>query len=101
MNVISCTINPSTIALGGSANLGIIIDQPASGQGIGVIIDTDSNGSQDTLLNTPVAITISAGQTQSSYLLETSNAATNPATKIIFTAHIGSGSRRSAELDIR
>jgi hypothetical protein len=100
MNVSNCFVTPTSIALGGQATLTIIIDQPAPASDLGVIIDVTSNGSQDTLLDSPVAITINAGQTQGSILLQTSTAASNPATQIIFTAHVGSGIHRSAQLVI-
>lgn len=100
MNVNSCSVNASSIALGGQSILTIVIDEPAPAGGVGVIIDVDSNGSEDTLINSPVGVTIAAGQTQLSLPLQTSSAATNPATKIIFTAHIGDGIRRSAQLNI-
>jgi hypothetical protein len=100
MNVSSCVVTPSSIALGGQSNLTVTIDQPAPPGGIGVIIDIDSNGSQDTLVNSPVGLAISTGQTQLSFLLQTSSAASNPATKITFIAHIGPGTRKTADLYI-
>jgi hypothetical protein len=99
MNVKSCTVNPSSIALGAQANLTVEIDSAAPPGGVSVAIDTNFDGSQSTLLNTPIALDFLAGESTFNYLLQTQIVA-NPSTRIIFSAHIGIGVVKAAQLNI-
>jgi hypothetical protein len=87
-NVKKCSVNPSTVALGGESTLTVTLDAPAPPGGVTVIIDIDSDGDDTTLENVPQSIPIEQGQTSGQYLLQTQDTA-NPATRIIFIAHIG------------
>ena len=99
VNVATCNLNPTSIVLGGQSNLTVSLDAPAPEWGIGVTIDTDFNGSLDTLISTPATLAFSAGQSTYTYPLHT-QMVKNAATKIIFSAHIGDGTLKAAELDI-
>jgi hypothetical protein len=98
-NVQTCSVSPSTIALGGQSNLTVTLDAPAPPGGLTVLVDTDFNGSQDTLLNTPQSLGVFQGQSSSTFLLQT-QVVDNPATQIIFSAHVGSGPPKAAQLNI-
>lgn len=99
MNVQTCSVNPSTVALGGQANLIVTLDAPATPGGVTVIVDTDFDGDQDTLLNTPQSIGVEQGTSTGQFLLQT-QVVDNPATRIIFSAQVGSGPAKAAQLNI-
>lgn len=99
-NVKACSVSPSTIALGGQANLTVTLDAPAPPGGLTVLVNTDFNGSQDTLLSTPQSLGVFQGQSSSTFLLQT-QVVDNPATQIIFLAFIGDPSTgKAAQLNI-
>jgi hypothetical protein len=98
-NVQNCSVSPSTIALGGQANLTVTLDAPAPPGGLTVIVDTDFDGSQETLLNTPVSLDFGQGVSTFPFLLQT-QVVPNPATRIIFSAHVGFGAAKAAQLNI-
>lgn len=98
VRILGCTINPGRITLGGSAVLTVNLSEPAPPGGVTVIINTISDGAQDTLAQTPVALTFQAGKSSFEYTVQT-RAVLNPAHRIIFSAQLGSTSR-SAELDV-
>lgn len=99
ISVTSCTVSPSVIELGGQANLVVTISSPAPPGGVSAVIDTDSDGSGDTLMNTPVALDFPAGQSEFTYLIQT-QVVENAASKIIFSAHIDPGPAKAAQLTI-
>jgi hypothetical protein len=99
-DVASCSVNPSSIAIGGQSSLSVSLTAPAPGGGLTVIIDTDfGQGSQDTLLNTPQSLGFAEGDSQSTFPLQTQSV-DNAATTIIFSAQIGNGAPRAAQLNI-
>lgn len=98
-NVQSCFVNPSTIRLGGQSTLTVTLDAPAPLGGLTVLVDTDFDGNQDTLLQTPQALGVREGDLTAQFLLQTQSSA-NPATRIIFSAHVGFGPAKAAQLNI-
>jgi hypothetical protein len=99
VNVVSCKLNPTSIILGGRSNPTVSIDEPAPECGVGVTIGSVFNGSEQTLLNTPATLGFSAGKSTYVYPLKT-QISENAATKITFSAHIGAGTVKTAELHI-
>lgn len=95
--LLSCSLNPSSITLGGQANLTVALTAPAP-VGLSVLIDLNSNGAQDTLLESPQSIAIMHGNSTATFLLQT-QAVAGAATQITFTARLGN-SQRSATLNI-
>ena len=99
VNVASCSVSPSSIAIGGQSNLSVTLTSPAAPGGVVVIVDTDSDGSQDTLLQTPVSLQINQGDTEFDFPLQTQQV-DGAATKIVFSAHVGNGVVKAAQLNI-
>jgi len=99
MKVKSCTVDPTSINLGGRATLTIALDVPAPAGGITIAIDIDSDGAQDTLDETPTGITLLQGSLKASITLQTS-VVRGAATRIIFTAALPGGADQSAQLNI-
>ncbi len=96
----ACSVNPSTIALGGQSNLIVTIDAPAPPGGITVLVDTDFNGDRFTLVNIPDSVGVEQGETTGEFLLETTQDVDNPATQITFSAHVGAEPSKAAQLNI-
>lgn len=100
VSVSTCQIEPHSIALGGTANLIVNLTRAAPAGGVNVTIDTNSDGSGDTLAATPVTLSFNAGVQTFKYPIQT-RVVQNPAKRIIFSAHVnGGGVVRSAELEI-
>jgi hypothetical protein len=93
VNVNTCSVNPSTVALGDQSILTVTLDAPAPSGGITVIVDTNFSGDDD-LKDTPQAIGIEQGQSTGQFTLQTQdvdasgNPILNPSTQITFIAHI-------------
>jgi hypothetical protein len=98
-DVATCSVTPSSIALGGQSNLIVSLTSPAEQGGLTIIIDTDFDGAQETLSNTPTSLGVAEGKTQATFILQT-QAVDGAATRIIFSAQIGNGARKSAQLNI-
>jgi hypothetical protein len=105
VDIASCSVNPSSIELGGSSTLTVGITSPAPAGGITVLVDADfGNGSVDTLQDAPggqpISLGVQEGQTGVSFPLQTA-VVENAAVTIIFSAHVGfSTLRKSATLSI-
>jgi len=97
--VASCFVNPSSITIGGGSNLTVTLTSPAPSGGITVSIDSDSDGAGETLVNTPDFITFQHGVSAATITLQTQQV-DGAATQITFIAHVGNGTRRSAQLNI-
>jgi len=93
----SCQMSPSHIAIGESAALVVTLKQKPS-TSVDLAIDIDSNGAQDTLVEQPINLPIAAGSQSARLVIQTRNVL-NAATKIIFSPHTGAV-RCSTELDI-
>lgn len=98
-DVASCSVSPSSIAIGGQSNLIVTLTSPAPQGGLTVNIDVNSDGNADTLEYTPQSVGVEEGHSQSNFLLQT-EAVDGAATQITFSAQIGNGAIKAATLTI-
>ena len=99
MNVESCQLEPSSIALGESTSLIVTLDSPAPPEGQEIAISSDMNGAADTFVSIPEGIPVHAGDIAAEFVLRT-QATDNPATSATFYASVIGGEAKSGKLDI-
>jgi hypothetical protein len=99
-NVKNVAVDPKMIDINGSSKLTITLDRPAPNSNFTVAISHDFDGPQDTLKSVPVSFKFEKGKDSASITLQ-SQRVNNYAHKLIFTAFVGSGPRKSAQLNIK
>jgi hypothetical protein len=99
-SIASCQLFPQLIALGGSTNLIVSLNQPAPASGVSIALNLQFKGSAETLVSPPTHLDFLSGQQTRSTLLPLRKVP-KAANRVLFSARLNSGGpSRSAELDI-